>query len=150
MMAADVARIDRSAVEDPDLVGDLACRAAREIQPRIAAQTSWASSGVATRPVPMAQTGSYAMTSFADLLRRESGQRPLDVGSVSGHLAELLPHLEALADADDRDDAARDRLHGLGVDDVVVLAVEPPALGVADHDVAAAKLGQHVAEMSPV
>ena len=52
-----VISLDGSAVQDPDLVRD---GAVVELgQPtRIAAQTSCASSGVATSPVPIAQTGS--------------------------------------------------------------------------------------------
>ena len=38
------------------------------------AHTAWASSGVAVRPVPIAQIGSYAMTSAADLLGGQAGQ----------------------------------------------------------------------------
>ena len=39
-------------------VGGVAVRAVSATRARIAAQTSWASSGVATSPVPMAHTGS--------------------------------------------------------------------------------------------
>ena len=54
----DVGGLHRAAVEDAYAVrGGVAVHLARSA-PRIAAQTSWASSGVATSPVPIAQTGS--------------------------------------------------------------------------------------------
>ena len=55
----------------------------------------------------------------------------------------LLADLDALADADDRGQPVLDGLLGLGVDQLVVLAVVLPTLGVADQDVPAAELGQH-------
>ena len=54
----DVGRLDRAAVEDPHRLGDGLARASRPAASRIAPMTSWASSGVAVLPVPIAQTGS--------------------------------------------------------------------------------------------
>ena len=57
MIAGDVVSLDRAAVEDADTVGHVAAVQLGQ-RARIAPQTSCASSGVATSPVPIAQTGS--------------------------------------------------------------------------------------------
>src|SRR3982751_5109708 len=85
-------------------------------RPRTAAQTSWASSGVATSPVPIAQTGSEALTRPAN---RAAGD----------DVAALFADLETFADTHDRRHARRQRLVGLRVHQGVVLVVVLTALG---------------------
>ncbi len=66
--------------------------------------TSCASSGVAVLPVPIAQTGSYAITIVADLLGLEPVERGVELGDAVRHVLAGLADLQALADAQDRRD----------------------------------------------
>ena len=66
--------------------------------------TSCASSGVAVLPVPIAQTGSYAMTTDATCSALRPLQRGVELGQAVRHLAVGLADLQALADAEDRRD----------------------------------------------
>ena len=54
----DVAGLDRAAVQDADRVGQLRRRSSSASRARIARADLLGVSGVATSPVPMAQTGS--------------------------------------------------------------------------------------------
>ena len=107
---------------------------------RMALQTSCASPALATRPVPIAHTGSYAMTACADLLGGQPGQRPAQHLDVVLDVVTGLADLELLADADDRDEAVLERGGRLRGDQGVVLVVVRAALRVADDGVGAAQL----------
>ena len=61
--ALGVLGLHAAAVLDAYAVGEVACSSVFASQSRMNACTSWAWSSVALRPVPIAQTGSYAMTS---------------------------------------------------------------------------------------
>src|SRR3954468_15265359 len=78
-----------------------------------------------------------------DLLRGQPRERPLDLFPCVLDVALVLADVKPLPDAHDRCDPRRDRLLGLGVDDLVGLRVVCAALGVPDHDVRAAELREH-------
>jgi hypothetical protein len=115
----------------------------------MAAHTSWASSGVAVLPVPIAQTGSYAIT-MLDLL----GLEPVQAG------VELVVQCATCAPASRT--SRPSPTHRMGVrpaaSAALTLALTSAssswwycrALRVPDHHVRAAQLGQHRPEMSPV
>ena len=70
------------------------------------------------------------------------GQRTLQHFHVVLDVVARLPHLQLLADADDRGDAVPEGRGGFRGDQRVVLVVVGPALGVTDDDVGTAQLGQ--------
>ncbi len=110
---------------------------------RTAAQTSWASAAEATLPVPMAHTGSYATTILAMSSARQPGERALQLCDVVRDVVAGLADVEALADAHDRSQAVLERGLRLVAHDLVGLTVQRASLGVPDHDVGAAELGEH-------
>ena len=69
--------------------------------------------GVALRPVPIAQTGSYAITSAADLLPGQAVEPVLDLPVEHRQRLLGLALLERLADADDRRERGAERRHEL-------------------------------------
>jgi hypothetical protein len=116
---------------------------------RILRWTSWASSGVATLPVPMAQTGSYAMHA-AHLVARDVGQAGADLALVDRVGVPRLALLKGLAHAQDALRARRRAPPHLEVDQLVLLADDVAALGVpAEHVVAPQSLSM-ATETSPV
>jgi hypothetical protein len=114
---------------------------------RTSAWASWACSGVATLPVPIAQTGSYAITIFLRLdqlrVRATSTSYILPVfllKELDNRLELTAAHFiglvglalrEGLADAEDDAQAGIESGTSLLGDDLVGLMEECPALGVA-------------------
>ena len=76
------------------------------------------------------------MTTVADLLGGQPGQRAPQLLDVVLDVVAGLADLELLADADDRGQAVLERRGGLRGHQRVVLVVVGAALGVPDDDVA--------------
>merc|ERR1719217_1392013 len=104
---------------------------------------SCAISGVAVSPVPMAQTGSYAMTMLLHLLRRHARQPLAELRGAHGKGLARLALLLELADAEDGLEALVEHLERLLVDVLVGVAEDGPPLRVPDADVVAPDARQH-------
>ena len=110
---------------------------------RMCAWTSCACAGVAVRPVPIAQTGSYAITSRCAATSRVDAveaARELRVDDLERAAAVALG--ERLADAHDRAEAAGERGARLLADALVGVAEELAALAVADDRPRRAGVGE--------
>ena len=105
------------------------------------ASPAWA--GVALRPVPMAHTGSYAMTSEPTWAGVRPGQRRVDLAVEHGQRPVRVALLERLADADDGREVGRRGRRELAVHPLVGVAEQAPPLRVADDDVAGAGVLDH-------
>ncbi len=103
---------------------------------------SSASAGVAFLPVPIAQTGSYAMSRRADLIGGQAVEAGANLAIEHGERLAPLALSERLADADDRREPGRDRRARLAVDPLVGVAEQPAPLGVPDDDVGRARVAR--------
>ena len=99
---------------------------------------SCAISGVAVLPVPIAQTGSYAITSCSWCGSSTASLAAEDVLGLA-----RLALLVRLADARDHAQAGLERRRGPPGDRLVGLAEVLPPLGVADERAGDAELEQH-------
>ena len=104
------------------------------------ASRAW--SGVAVRPVPIAQTGSYASTSRFVLAGGEGNRLHLDLEHEL-HVARL-PLLQRLTDAGDHAEAGLERGTRSSRDARIRLPEELPALGMADEGPLDTKLDEHL------
>ena len=82
MIAGDVGRLDRAAVEDPHRVGRSPAVAARPAAPRIAPHTSWASSGVADLAGADRPDRLVRDHDLGDLLGGEPVERAVELGAA--------------------------------------------------------------------
>ena len=105
------------------------------------ASCAW--SGVATRPVPMAQIGSYAITTSASRSSGTFSSALLDLVAKLALRLAALALLLGLAHAEDRLQPGVERGRHLLLQRAVGLAEELAALGVAEHDAVDAQLGEH-------
>ena len=129
--ASALRRLHRAAVLDPDRVGGNApSRSARRL--RMCAWTSCACAGVAVRPVPIAHTGSYAMTSRGAALASipASAARELLVDDGERAAAVALGERSRRRTRSRR--ARREHRARLLADALVGVAEELPALAVPD------------------
>jgi hypothetical protein len=95
--------LDAAAVEDADLLA--ACLSRSATSARTKATASWACSGVATLPVPIAQIGSYAMTTSCSCSAGTSCEPLLHLRAQLALGVAALALLLGLADAEHRDEA---------------------------------------------
>ena len=139
--AADVVRLDAAAVQDAHAPPPPPARA-RRCGVRMKRCTSCACAGVALRPVPIAHTGSYAITTRCQRPRRRCRRAPR---RAAPHAAERLARValgQRLADADDRREARASAARAFRLTRRVRLAEQLAPLAVADDDVLAARVGQ--------
>src|SRR5262245_6881248 len=138
----DVVRLDRSSVQDPRLVGEVASEQLGEPGPDGSTNllgVPW--SGYLARPDrPYRLVGDHEV---AGGRRLDTGEGAIELGERVSDLRALAAHVEVLPYAQDRGELVGLRGLDLGVHDSVGLIEVLPALRVADDDIAAAELGRH-------
>ena len=98
--------------------------------------------GVALRPVPIAQTGSYAITRFLQFLWTQTGETAAQLDRQNFFHVAFVALIERFSDANDRTQFRLVRRAHFAIDDFVGLAEQRAAFAVAEHDVVHKQVAQ--------